>query len=1177
MTLRNRKYSLWDYVVSMLFVLSALVLVCGMFLTKSPGDTDGAASRMERRVERRMRILDSCMADALSQKPDEWMELENIQPDMVVYRYVNDSLQSWANLFTVANDDISYRVMFLTLTNSRSTLVSPLYDIGTETSFVNLGQKWYLMKSVTQGGIRVIGGLEVMDQQDTRFFNSVNPRFRLSEKFSIKPLSFSGGSPVSIGGVPQFKVLYDSMESAAVSDVFLVWLSLLLFLLASVLLMSRRRTLRKFLLVTLSMFAAMAIMYFWGMKVQNNARIFSPILYADGPFFYSLGAIIITNLAIFTFILYSFLIRNELLRRISASRRSRLMMVIYMLVILSVFAGMVVYTHMAFVSIIRNSNICMELYRFSELSPYSVVVYVTFVSLLMSIILLLQMLRPAFRQLFGIRYDAFSMASRLLLSFSIGAYLVLVASVLGKEKELQRVEVWANRLSVDRDISLELQLRRVESSIAGDAIIASMSFLPNTGATILNRIVESYMYRLGQEYDISVTVFPDGDRDPAAARFFAERVNSATPVYDNSHFLYSTTPAGLARYTGVFTFYHETYGVSYVMLSVEPQWNKDNRGYSSLMDISAPGKVQLPANYSYARYKYERLITYRGNYAYPTLLADAHWEDRDGFQHFRSDISDDEVVIISRRKIAWMNYVIASMFVSLFAFLLFMLITYRRVRRKTAGSSYFKSRISTVLLVSLILTLVAMAAVSVIFVYNRNDANKQEMMSDRINSVQALMEPACRSARSLRDLTGQDMISFLENAGTMTKTDLTLYSPDGKAFRSTSPEVFDRMLISDRINPDAYYNIVYGHKRYFINQESIGGRRFYALYAPLFNDLGDMVAILSTPYTDQSYDFEMEAALHLVTILTMFLILLILARFMVVAIVDRMFQPLLVMGRKMSAADVDSLEYISYDNDDEIQSLVKAYNRMVHDLSESTRQLAQAERDKAWSSMARQVAHEIKNPLTPMKLQIQRLIRLKQRGAENWQDKFDEVAGIVLDHIDILTDTANEFSTFAKLYTEEPTAIDLDRILQEEISMFDNREEISFDYFGLAGTTVMGPKPQLTRVFVNLITNSVQAIENARADAVENGAEPQHGRILVSLRNSAQEGFYDIVFEDNGPGVREENQQKLFTPNFTTKSSGTGLGLAICRNILEKCNAQISYSRSFNLGGACFTIRYPKS
>lgn len=250
---------------------------------------------------------------------------------------------------------------------------------------------------------------------------------------------------------------------------------------------------------------------------------------------------------------------------------------------------------------------------------------------------------------------------------------------------------------------------------------------------------------------------------------------------------------------------------------------------------------------------------------------------------------------------------------------------------------------------------------------------------------------------------------------------------------------------------------------------------------------------------------------------------------------------------------------------------------MVHDLSVSSREAAQVERDKAWSQMARQVAHEIKNPLTPMKLQIQRIVRLRQKQVPGWEERLDAIIPVILESIDTLTDTANEFSTFAKLYSEEPQLINLDSLAQDEVTLFDDKQNITFHYMGLQDSWVMGPKPQLARVFVNLLTNAVQAIENQQNDDSEAGMPVRHGEIILSIRNSAKDGFYDIVFEDNGPGVKDENRNKLFVPNFTTKSSGTGLGLAICKNIIDRCGGDISYSRSFTLEGACFTIHFPKT
>jgi nitrogen fixation/metabolism regulation signal transduction histidine kinase len=480
------------------------------------------------------------------------------------------------------------------------------------------------------------------------------------------------------------------------------------------------------------------------------------------------------------------------------------------------------------------------------------------------------------------------------------------------------------------------------------------------------------------------------------------------------------------------------------------------------------------------------------------------------------------------------------------------------------------------MLLGLIMTLIALAAFSVIFVYKRNNANLRYSMVDKVNSLQTMLQSRSRFMVDYREWQQQETMNVLEDISSTMKSDITLYTTGGKEFRSTTQEVFDRMLLGTRMNQKAFENIIYKNRRYYIGREDVGSRPTYFLYAPIFNGQGKMIAIMGAPYTDESFDFKSEAVRHSLTVFTVFMILLLLARFITERAVDKMFKPLSEMGRKMNEASINNLEYIVYERDDEVSSLVRAYNLMVHDLYDSTRQLTQTERDKAWATMARMVAHEIKNPLTPIKLQIQRLIRMKKNGNPAWAERFDEVSEEVLRQIDILSDTANEFSTLAKLYSEEPVEIELDKLLKEEVDLFDCRENIKFEYRGLEGAKVSGPKPQLTRVFTNLLGNAVQAIESAQEETVENGQEPFQGRILVSLRRSGKEGFYDIVFEDNGPGVSDENRSKLFTPNFTTKNNGTGLGLAICRTIVEKCNGEISYSKSFSLKGACFTVRFPR-
>jgi nitrogen fixation/metabolism regulation signal transduction histidine kinase len=588
--------------------------------------------------------------------------------------------------------------------------------------------------------------------------------------------------------------------------------------------------------------------------------------------------------------------------------------------------------------------------------------------------------------------------------------------------------------------------------------------------------------------------------------------------------------------------------------------------------------------YSYAKYDNNRLSSYKGNFPYPTSIPEsadimmrAHGRSvvRDGgYVHFHHYFSEDEIIAISRPTRTPMVFFTSFSYLFLCLTLLMQLFVRGRKTRQFK-TNYFRTRINSILFISSFLILASITVISVLFVYRRNEMNMHNLMSSKISTIQAMVETKTRHADSWKDLTTPEFAQEIEKISATTQSDISVFTPEGKVFRSTSPEVYEKMIIGSRIDPEAYYNICRRNQRYYISRTEVAGIKLWTLYAPVFNEEGELVAIINSPYTDRSLDFRREATTHAAMIVNLFLLLLIVSLLFTTKEVNEMFAPLVEMGHKMKSADINHLEYIVYSRDDEISSLVDAYNRMVKELYHSTRQLAQAERDNAWSQMARQVAHEIKNPLTPIKLELQRLIRLKQKNNPAWEEKFDQVAAVILEHIDILSDTANEFSTFAKLYSEPPTLLDLDKILKDQLLIFDNKENVEISYVGMEGAMAMAPKPQLIRVFVNLITNAIQAVEIRQKEIAEHGGEHYDGKVMIFLRNSTKEGYYDIVVDDNGSGVSEENLDKLFTPNFTTKSSGTGLGLAICRNIIEKCNGEISYQKSFVLGGASFTVTIP--
>lgn len=1170
------------------FAIAALSIIANIFLNRRSDFSDFAAKRFTSVVNKRFDKLESYMNTALATSPADWLNLKGIPEDMVVYRYAGDSLQSWCNQFSLDNDDIADRMVVQRFANLRYNLISPLSEADTTVKFMNIGPKWYLVKALFgKGGSRIIGGLEIRNTLDSRSINGVNPKFRLSDRFSLQPISYSGGSVISVNGYPLMKIIQETTRVMPIlPDTTMVWVSVTFMILGIMLYLHFNRSRKVLRLAVVALTLIFLAFYLFGYGMQGSSSLFSPTIYADGPMLYSLGAVLIINLWLILLFFSTYMVRRDILEYVfEKNTRHRASFMIGATVAFCIL--LLVYITFTFRSLILNSNIGLELYKITQLGRYTLYIYVSYLTLISVIPMGLQMIRVPVHRLTGLKYNMASRFGRTAFSVFCAVYFMSMFSILGREKEFSREEIWMNRLSIDRDLGLELQLRGIEKVIEADNSIPEVIFTTRDYRVILNRITETYMSRISKDYDVSLYIYKDKTSDPQMLKFIDERILNGKPIASDSRFRYSRNMNGRAQYAGMFVYYTPDKGSVRMLLGINSKADREERGYSFILDSGTPGSVTIPPLYSYAKYIDGKLVSYKGDYPYPTILSGQFKEDgRDpdhnriasgSYVHFFNHVSPEEVVILSRPRISILQYILSASIVCLLTYFWISLCCLRRKRRGDFEKNYYKSRVNTVLFLSMLMTLVTMSVIMVFFVYKRNDANVMRLMSSKISTIQSLMENKTRALHSFRDMPANEMSAIIDNIGDYTRSDITLYSPGGKVFNTTAPEIFENMIIGSRTNDEAYRNIMYNNKRYYIHKESLGGKSFYTMYAPIFNDEGKVMAILSAPYTDSGLSFKTDAIFHSVFVMTVFFILLIITRFFTTRVVDKMFRPIIDMGRKMVYARTAGLEYIIYDKEDEISGLVRAYNLMVHDLSESSKQVAQVERERAWSEMARQVAHEIKNPLTPMKLQIQRLIRLKSKNDPSWETKFDDISRLVLDSIEVLTDTANEFSTFAKLYTEEMVPIDLDRMASDQISMFDDKDNITFQYFGLKDALVMGPKPQLIRVFVNLLTNAVQAIENQQTEDMEAGREPKHGQIILSVRNSSKEGFYDIVVEDNGPGIKDENRNRLFTPNFTTKSSGTGLGLAICRNILERCGGEISYSRSFSIQGACFTIRFPKN
>lgn len=473
-----RKFGIRIWLAGAFLALAVILPLSAMYIGNLPGNTERKAAKVSRTVTDRMHLLDEYVDSALTADRRVRTSHSDVPPDMVIYRYIDDTLQSWSNQFPVRNDDIASRIVFPRLSKPRESIYSPLADVTPEVSFVNYGQKWYLVKSGSIGSRKVIAGLEIVDSMSDESPNGVNRKLGLGRNYAIVPLSESSGSAVIIDGKPVFKIVENHL---------------------------------------------------WGENIKSSSRLFSPTVYADGQLFNSLGAVLIVSILIVLLICCTFAARKGIFRRILKARRCKRILGLYAACMFLMIAGVLAFIHVIFRSIILNSNISLELYRLNDLSLFSLLVYLTLISLLMTVPLLTQMLMPALKHLTGFRHNLFSAGSRTVTAIVFATYIVTTAGTLGFRKEQNRVNVWANRLSIERDISLELELRRVEDKIASDQLISTLSALKKSELTILNRIVESYMLRVSQDYDVTVELFPENERDKGVIAYFTEMVTRGSP------------------------------------------------------------------------------------------------------------------------------------------------------------------------------------------------------------------------------------------------------------------------------------------------------------------------------------------------------------------------------------------------------------------------------------------------------------------------------------------------------------------------------------------------------------------------------------------------------------------------------------------------------------------------
>lgn len=1169
-----------------IFLFIAVMLLMVSYVAVPGGEgLKSEAARLEKKIHSRQQILQEYVEIALETPVDQWLKFDDFPDDMVIYRYNADTLQSWANQFPVANDEVDVLTLWYGINhlNSRSLYNAPLAYLTEQEQYVNLGSAWYVVKVYRKGFIKVISGLLIKTEylsNNSILVSKTNPHFGIKKRLDLTPVTFNEGIVVKgMDGGALFTVNDQFTSANAGMAIPLKWFALLFLCATLYSFFYNRRNFKALAIYAAGLTFARYLCFGLAASLRYDSQMFSPNLYADAGIFSSFGNFLLNNLYVALLVLGIYLLRREfilLLKRAGKWGRRCIYLLLGLLPVL-VF----IYINYVFRSLIYNSNIVLELYRLEELGVYSIFAYASFALLFIVLYLSLQLFVPILP--FVDRNTLLKPKYMLVYICVISLYTLVTVSSLGFGKEVAGSKVWANKLAVERDISLELQLRSIEPKLISDPIVGAMLGLPQERYNLIqHRLEELYLKGVSQKYEIKITICRPNDmlldskwqQMVDCSSYYQDLLVSGVPLSPGSNFFFLNNYNGRVSYLGVLRYTNPILGPITMYMEFESRYTKDVTGYTAvLFDYKPSDNVNMPRAYSYAKYMDNRLVIYRGNYVYPMVCNPDEYKQ--GFSvvkdnshlHFVTRAENDNIIVITRGKRSAIPYLVSFSYLILFySGMMFLFVKGRHLGRRNIRirlpKNSFRRKITYLITISLVVSLISMGFGSVWFCINYYRDSNRMQMEERLQTVQQTLTDLCKFSESYNEINTSNVFQSLERLAKNTQTTINIFDPHGSLMRSTQPELFDRYLLASRIHPDAYYQLVKENKMQVIIKERLGELSYSSLYAPIYNANGTLVAIANIPYFAKDSDLSGDISTILAAIINVYILLLLAAIFGGTALANQLSKPLAEIGNKMKLIDVSKkAEHIDYRNKDELGELVGAYNKMVDDLEESTRRLAQTEREQAWSEMARQIAHEIKNPLTPMRLSIQHLIRLKQRGVEGWEDKFEEVASSILEQIDILSNTASEFSSFAKFYYEESTVLDLAELINDQRVFFDTRDNIriSYDYCH-RGCDVYVRKGQIIRVLVNLVSNAIQALEDGG------------GYIRITLREDS--GYYFVAIEDNGPGVKEEDIGKLFKPNFTTKSSGTGLGLAICRNIVEQSGGKISYRRS-DLGGACFSFSLP--
>jgi signal transduction histidine kinase len=779
----------------------------------------------------------------------------------------------------------------------------------------------------------------------------------------------------------------------------------------------------------------------------------------------------------------------------------------------------------------------------------------------------------------------YSLAPTLILFAGYATYML---SNLNAEKEQEARQVLALKIAEEQDHVAEFLFDQAVKGIQSDAAIRYFlqEYSYSFPYEFFERIAQRYFGGYWSKYALVIVPFSASE-----VELYASHPEWADP--DVQHYETSIQTQGRPTASPYLFYLDNNYGkVNYLgRIPVSVVAGKDSSQHfiylefiskmvtqvtgfpELLLDQSITRPVNLKG-YSYASYKRGELNVAAGDFAYP-LNSDLWKADTNqinlrrfkGFSHLLLRQNPPDLMVVSKPIPRLLDSLNPFAYLLLyFSALLFLYYVYQYYFGEAAERLRFtlKSRIQLTILLVLLISLLMVGLGINDYINTTFNRKNRLTIEEKMNSIVSELKTEVENRPGI--LQNREELNFLlTRYSGIFFSDINLFRPSGILLASSREAMYNEGLIGRQMHPQAFQALIQEQQPHFLHKEWVGNFEYLSGYTVFRNRSGEVLGYLNLPYFLRQKDLKEELSSSLLALINIYSLLIVASMLISLLIANQLTGPLSLLQQKLGKIRLGRKnETIEYRGNDEVASLVNEYNRMVQELEASAQLLAVSERENAWKEMARQVAHEVKNPLTPMKLNVQYLLKAWEDGRPDFPERIQRFKEAMLEQIETLSAIASEFSSFAKLPEISLQPLNLSQALKSVLDFYSNNEEevkLIWNPESLNNAIVLADGDQLLRVFNNLFRNAIQAIPEGRM-----------GEVHVQLLRLGPNAVVEV--RDNGMGIPEQNRERIFTPNFTTKGSGMGLGLAMAKTIIESMQGEIYFQTETGLGTSFF-LRLP--